>query len=53
MSKPNPLAEYISTLVEPFSHRYKEGEYTITVTPRADLDDEGCLLYTSPSPRDS
>ena len=45
MSKPNPLAEYISTLVEPFSHRYKEGEYTITVAPRVDLDDEGVQRY--------
>jgi hypothetical protein len=45
MSKPNPLADYITTLVEPFSNRYSVGEYTITVTPRADLDDEGVNRY--------
>ena len=45
MSKPNPLADYITTLVEPFPNRYTMGEFTITVTPRADLDDDGVQRY--------
>lgn len=45
MSKPNPLAEYITTLVEPFSNRHTRGEYTISVAPRTDLDDEGVERY--------
>ncbi len=45
MSKPNPLADYITTLVEPFPSRYTMGEYTIAVTPRADLDDDGVQRY--------
>ena len=44
MSKPNPLADYITTLVEPFPNRYTMGEFTIAVTPRADLDDDGLSL---------
>jgi len=45
MSKPNPLADYITTLVEPFPNRYTMGEYTISVSPRADLDDDGVQRY--------
>tara|TARA_B100000902_G_scaffold316586_1_gene307943 strand:+ start:202 stop:459 length:258 start_codon:yes stop_codon:yes gene_type:complete len=45
MSKPNPLADYIVTLVEPLSHRHKVGEYSITITPRNDLDDDGVKRY--------
>ena len=43
--KPNPLADYIQTLVEPFPSRRTVGEYSFSVTPRVDLDEDGELRY--------
>jgi|TARA_B100000965_G_scaffold33217_1_gene24558 hypothetical protein len=43
--KPNPLADYIKTLVEPFPTKYITGEYSFAVTPRVDIDEDGELRY--------
>lgn len=40
MSKPNPLADYITTLIQPYPNRYTMGEYSISVAPHSDLSEE-------------